>query len=542
MPRSPDTAALADENHNRLEPDRNALEIFADAIFRHVLNYQQGFIAVRSFYENDDTDEVFRSSPTSLKGGFQFLIDVAVDDAYRAAQNPRPVVFCPPLAVFGSKDRAREADVIAGLVISVECDQRLQQARAELEAILGPATVVVRSGGVWTNDDGQVEDKLHLHWRLRQPATDEESLAKLKRARQLAAKFVGGDGTGTPINHPYRWPGGWHRKGEPRLVEIDTCNPDAEVDLDTALAALAAVAGHEGSPSLIVSDDDRRRNYAGGWIGTKLYRHEAELVNAANCPIANDDEEIPLVRAPLTESAIAMVRAMVRAIPNDYGFDQPTRPWFIKIGYAIKFALGGDPVGEDIYDEFAQRSPKYNVDDDTRKAYRGFDPDGRVDLNYLHYLANQANPFWDAELYKVQASSRDRTGDKAKSEGDDRQKEDDAGSKDEAKSSAASDKPNTNKTSSPSWSAALPLIDISKWDDEQPPPQEWVVQDRIPVDSVCLFSGEGAAGKSLLQLQLSIATALNRDWLGMVPSQGPALFIDAEDDDPGLRNGRDRVS
>jgi RecA-family ATPase len=151
-------------------------------------------------------------------------------------------------------------------------------------------------------------------------------------------------------------------------------------------------------------------------------------------------------------------------------------------------------------------------------------------LNYLHYLANQANPFWDAELYKVQASSRDRTGDKAKSEGDDRQKEDDAGSKDEAKSSAASDKPNTNKTSSPSWSAALPLIDISKWDDEQPPPQEWVVQDRIPVDSVCLFSGEGAAGKSLLQLQLSIATALNRDWLGMVPSQGPALFIDAEDD------------
>ena len=42
--------------------------------------------------------------------------------------------------------------------------------------------------------------------------------------------------------HCLRWPGSWHRKGEPRLCEIFTVNPDAEIDLDTALTALQAAA------------------------------------------------------------------------------------------------------------------------------------------------------------------------------------------------------------------------------------------------------------------------------------------------------------
>jgi RecA-family ATPase len=76
----------------------------------------------------------------------------------------------------------------------------------------------------------------------------------------------------------------------------------------------------------------------------------------------------------------------------------------------------------------------------------------------------------------------------------------------------------------------LPVIDISRWDDEPVPPQEWAVPDRVPIDKTTLFSGEGAAGQSLIQLQLSVAQALGRDWLGTIPRQGPALFIDAEDD------------
>src|SRR5262249_61921568 len=103
-----------------------------------------GFAAIRSFYE--DEDKPFRITGTSLAGGPRFLVEVAEDDARRAAQAPKPVVFCPPLAVFSNKDHAREQDIVAGLALSVECDTHPQQARAKLEALIGPAPVVVGSG------------------------------------------------------------------------------------------------------------------------------------------------------------------------------------------------------------------------------------------------------------------------------------------------------------------------------------------------------------------------------------------------------------
>jgi len=51
---------------------------------------------------------------------------------------------------------------------------------------------------------------------------------------------------------------------------------------------------------------------------------------------------------------------------------------------------------------------------------------------------------------------------------------------------------------------------------------------------VTLFTGEGAAGKSTVQLHLCAAHVLGRDWLGTMPEPGPALFIDGEDDDKVL--------
>jgi hypothetical protein len=84
------------EIRRALEPDRDQLEIFADAVLRH--RGSEGFLSLRSFYESDDSKPAFRKSAVLLKGNFRFLIDCAVDDARRAAQAPQPVVFAPPLA------------------------------------------------------------------------------------------------------------------------------------------------------------------------------------------------------------------------------------------------------------------------------------------------------------------------------------------------------------------------------------------------------------------------------------------------------------
>jgi hypothetical protein len=77
----------------------------------------------------------------------------------------------------------------------------------------------------------------------------------------------------------------------------------------------------------------------------------------------------------------------------------------------------------------------------------------------------------------------------------------------------------------------LPLVDMSKWDYEPVPRREWAVSDRIPLRQTTLHSGQGAVGKSLIELHRSVAHVLGRDWLGTMPEKGPAVFIEAEDGD-----------
>jgi hypothetical protein len=103
--------------------------------------------------------------------------------------------------------------------------------------------VIVRSGGQWTDPEtSQIEDKLHIHFRIAPAARGAEALTKLKRARELATAIVGGDPSNVPIVHCIRWPGSYHCKNEPKLCAIETYNIDAEIDLDDALAVLEAAA------------------------------------------------------------------------------------------------------------------------------------------------------------------------------------------------------------------------------------------------------------------------------------------------------------
>ena len=221
-----------------LEPNRDQIEIFVNAIFRHA---QAGFVSLRAFVEG--SNDVFRKTPIRIiSNNLKFLCDAVEDDARRAAQYPKPVVFAPPLATFGNDKSAAEKDIAEGFTITVECDERPDAARAKLETILGPATTVIRSGGVWNDGNGGAQDKLHLHWRLAKPARERDDLVKLKRVREICARLVGADPTSIPVSHPIRWPGSWHRKDKPRLTEIVACNPDVEIELADALAKLEPLA------------------------------------------------------------------------------------------------------------------------------------------------------------------------------------------------------------------------------------------------------------------------------------------------------------
>ncbi|MEJ2374500.1 MAG: AAA family ATPase [Pseudolabrys sp.] len=63
------------------------------------------------------------------------------------------------------------------------------------------------------------------------------------------------------------------------------------------------------------------------------------------------------------------------------------------------------------------------------------------------------------------------------------------------------------------------------------PPRCWAVPGRIPASNVSLLSGEGAVGKSILLLQLAVATVFGDHWIGAVPEQGEVMYLSCEDED-----------
>jgi RecA-family ATPase len=78
--------------------------------------------------------------------------------------------------------------------------------------------------------------------------------------------------------------------------------------------------------------------------------------------------------------------------------------------------------------------------------------------------------------------------------------------------------------------APLTFIRLIDWHNRPAPEREWVVLNRIPLNNVTLLSGEGSVGKTILSLQLCVATVLARDWISAMPDPGPVVAICCEDD------------
>jgi RecA-family ATPase len=81
---------------------------------------------------------------------------------------------------------------------------------------------------------------------------------------------------------------------------------------------------------------------------------------------------------------------------------------------------------------------------------------------------------------------------------------------------------------------AAPLlvrINLARYDSEPVPAREWGVPDRFPRRAVCLLSGEGGRGKSIILLQLAAAHVLGKDWLRSLPESGPVVLVNAEDEE-----------
>ena len=296
---------------NVLTPDREMLSRFAGIMFKHAS--PKGYVSLRAFSDSGSREQKALFVYAITIGDKDFL-DMLYEHARRAAEWHEPAVFCPPVATFRDPKNAKTDNLCEGVGLSVECDQSPLEARKSLESLLGPATVVVASGGEWTNPEtGEIEPKVHLHWRLKKPTSTKAEHDLLREARELATKLVGGDDTNISIVHPIRWPGSWHRKGTPRLAKIVALSEQRDRPHRSARSSCATPLGR--------------------W-------HLAGLGFKANSRLCADD--------PAAVASASRSSQMAICEWDDWN----------KIGMAIWAATGGSEVGREAFAAWSAKSKK----------------------------------------------------------------------------------------------------------------------------------------------------------------------------------------
>ena len=76
----------------------------------------------------------------------------------------------------------------------------------------------------------------------------------------------------------------------------------------------------------------------------------------------------------------------------------------------------------------------------------------------------------------------------------------------------------------------LEIIDPIELQGKLVPERRWLVQNYVPLHQVTMLSGDGATGKTLLALQLMVAAALSKSWLGMHVTPCKSFGVFCEDD------------
>lgn len=213
-----DAAPLSDPFN--IEPDPEQIAVFLDVVF----GYCEGSAPLRGFV---DKGQGIAGRPhnvwVEVDGS---LLEKAIAFAGWAAREGAAFYVVPGTVAEAGK--AKAADVRQMQTVLVDLDAGDIPAKLDhLILHLGEPTLIVESGG--RTADGI--DKLHVWWRLSEPA-EAEDIALLCRLRGDIAVKVGGDTHFRSAHQPIRLAGSvYHKGGFTRLVTIRRHSPQAEVHL-----------------------------------------------------------------------------------------------------------------------------------------------------------------------------------------------------------------------------------------------------------------------------------------------------------------------
>src|SRR5437762_3288835 len=102
--------------------------------------------------------------------------------------------------------------------------------------------------------------------------------------------------------------------------------------------------------------------------------------------------------------------------------------------------------------------------------------------------------------------------------------------------------PHPNGAAPTSETRALDFVNASSWAGQTPKKRRWLASTRIPRATVTMLTGDGAAGKTTIGLQLGVATVRGTDWLGaIIEEHGPVIFFSAEEDSDEVHRRLDAI-
>ena len=199
---------ITENTHPDISVDVSAIQTYLDVVFGYL---DEGFIPLRSFPEKSQG----QGKPHNIwiQHNDQSAKSVQNFSAY-CHQNRRSC-FCIP-GLVKSQNQAKADDIIQMGVLLLDIDHGDIEAKlSHVTQCIGMPTLIVKSGGITADN----QSKLHLYWKLSEPAEDDDLQLLLKLRHELAIK-VGGDVHFQSAHQPIRIAGSIHHKKQPRRVEI----------------------------------------------------------------------------------------------------------------------------------------------------------------------------------------------------------------------------------------------------------------------------------------------------------------------------------
>ena len=220
---------------SEIDPDPAQIAIFLDLVF----GYCDGLIPLRGLA---DKGQGASGKPNNVWiPADNFALEKVMTFSAWAAREGAAVYVVP--GTVAEAGQARSVDILQMQSVVVDLDAGNVILKLEhLVRHLGEPTLVVQSGG--RTEDGL--DKLHVWWRLSEPAGG-EAIARLCQLRWDIAAKVGGDTHFRSAHQPIRVAGSiYHKNGNRRLVQIRQHAPQVELHLGDFIEAVAAMPSFGG--------------------------------------------------------------------------------------------------------------------------------------------------------------------------------------------------------------------------------------------------------------------------------------------------------